>query len=546
RAQCPEADVRCVDALDHTSRRFHAFYEATYLFLIRHAPWVWRISYDLLDWAPVYRLVQPFRRRWNLRICRPLTAWLQGIRPEVVVATHFLPADVCSAGKAAGWLTGALVVVVTDIFPHRFWISAEPDAIVISTPGGRQVLSRRGVAPERIHVQGIPIARAFAAPAGDRRALRERFKVAPDRLTVLVTSGGTTVGRFEEVVESLANLEAVLPQRLQLLVVCGQDGRTRARLAERAGALAMPIRIFGFIDHMAELMAASDLIVAKAGGLTVSEALGSGVPIVLYHVIPGQERLNAQFVARHDSGRCGADRGAGHHAACAPMKPLARALRQHVEGLRALGVAAVPAAPRATDRSTEAQGGAASKAERLARLAREVERCRRCPLYRTRTHAVVGDGSPNARLVFVGEAPGRDEDLQGVPFVGAAGQLLTKMIEAMGLRREAVYICNVLKDRPPANRTPLPEEIEACLPFLREQLDIIQPAVICALGAVAAKALLGPHVAITKVRGEVRAYQGIPLVPTFHPAYLLRNPAAKRYAWADLKKVKQLLEGDGR
>ena len=118
------------------------------------------------------------------------------------------------------------------------------------------------------------------------------------------------------------------------------------------------------------------------------------------------------------------------------------------------------------------------------------------------------------------------------------------MIEAMGLRREAVYICNILKDRPPANRTPLPEEVEACLPFLEEQLAIVQPRVICVLGAVAAKALLGPHVSITKIRGEVRDYHGIPLIPTFHPAYLLRNPPAKKFAWVDLKRVKQLLESN--
>ena len=159
---------------------------------------------------------------------------------------------------------------------------------------------------------------------------------------------------------------------------------------------------------------------------------------------------------------------------------------------------------------------------------------------------MIAEGSLRARLVFVGEAPGREEDLQGIPFVGAAGQLLTKMIQAMGLRREEVYICNVLKDRPPGNRTPLPEEVEACRPFLEEQLDIIRPKVICALGAVAAKALIGPHVAITKARGQVFDYRGILLVPTFHPAYLLRNPAAKKPAWEDLKQVKALLEGKGR
>ena len=216
-----------------------------------------------------------------------------------------------------------------------------------------------------------------------------------------------------------------------------------------------------------------------------------------------------------------------------PRRSPLRAFKQHLEGLSALGVTAVP--------RRDARRGP-SKAERLSALAKEVERCRRCPLYRTRTHAVVSDGKPEARLMFIGEAPGRDEDLQGVPFVGAAGQLLTKMIQAIGLRREEVYICNVLKDRPPGNRTPEPEEVEACLPFLREQIAIVQPAVICVLGAVAAKALLGPQVAITKIRGSVFEHEGIPLVPTFHPAYLLRNPDAKKFAWADLKKVKKLLD----
>ena len=206
---------------------------------------------------------------------------------------------------------------------------------------------------------------------------------------------------------------------------------------------------------------------------------------------------------------------------------------QRLEGLAGWGLKAIPVHRQVADTSTA-----------LASLEHDVIACTRCPLYRTRTHHVFGEGNPDARLLFVGEAPGREEDLQGRPFVGAAGQLLTKMIEAIGLSREEVYICNVLKDRPPGNRTPEPSEIEACLPFLEQQVAIIHPHVMCALGAIPSKALLGPHVAITKIRGHVCDYRGIPLIPTFHPAYLLRNPAAKRLVWQDLKKVKKLLEGN--
>ena len=225
------------------------------------------------------------------------------------------------------------------------------------------------------------------------------------------------------------------------------------------------------------------------------------------------------------------------------QRRLLRATRQHVEGLRSLGVSAVASDDSDANDSPQAvKVSMTNRTDRLTRLVNEITKCRRCPLYRSRTHAVVGDGSLNASLVFVGEAPGREEDLQGKPFVGAAGQLLTKMIQAMGLRREEVYICNVLKDRPPANRTPLPEEIEACLPFLHEQLEIIQPRVICTLGAVATKALLGPSSSISQLRGQIHTYRGISLVPTFHPAFLLRNPPAKKLAWSDLKKVKSLID----
>src|SRR5438128_5480082 len=171
----------------------------------------------------------------------------------------------------------------------------------------------------------------------------------------------------------------------------------------------------------------------------------------------------------------------------------------------------------------------------------ELGECTRCKLHKSRTNIVFGVGNPEARLMFVGEAPGEDEDLQGYPFVGKAGQLLTKMIEAMGLRREDVYICNTVKCRPPNNRNPEPEELLACEPFLKGQLGAVKPEAIVTLGKFAAQALLREQTPITRLRGQWREYQGIPVMPTFHPAYLLRSPAEKSKVWEDLKQVMKRL-----
>lgn len=167
--------------------------------------------------------------------------------------------------------------------------------------------------------------------------------------------------------------------------------------------------------------------------------------------------------------------------------------------------------------------------------------CRRCKLCEGRTHVVFGDGSARARLMFVGEGPGSEEDRRGVPFVGRAGQLLDQIIRAMGYAREEVYIGNVVKCRPPENRAPQPDETAACTPFLFRQIEIIRPHVIVALGSPATQALLETSLGITKIRGTFREYRGIPVMPTFHPAYLLRNPAAKREVWDDMQKVMTLL-----
>lgn len=175
----------------------------------------------------------------------------------------------------------------------------------------------------------------------------------------------------------------------------------------------------------------------------------------------------------------------------------------------------------------------------------EVKACTKCPLHKTRTQTVFGSGNPKAQLVFVGEAPGAEEDRQGLPFVGRAGQLLTDIIvKGMKMKREDVYICNVLKCRPPNNREPNPMEVFHCEPYLLRQLEIIKPKVICALGRVAAQTLLKTTDSIEKLRGKWHNYHGIPLRVTYHPAYLLRNPADKKKAWLDIQEIIKLLKGE--
>jgi uracil-DNA glycosylase len=170
-------------------------------------------------------------------------------------------------------------------------------------------------------------------------------------------------------------------------------------------------------------------------------------------------------------------------------------------------------------------------------LSTEAHDCTRCRLAGTRKNVVFGVGDPNADLMFIGEAPGRDEDEKGEPFVGRAGQLLTDIIKAMKLSREQVYIANVIKCRPPENRNPEPDELDACRPFIQRQVEIIKPKVIVALGRFGLQSLTEKAYSISSVRGQWLEYKGIKLIPTYHPAYLLRNPAAKKDVWADMKKV---------
>jgi len=213
--------------------------------------------------------------------------------------------------------------------------------------------------------------------------------------------------------------------------------------------------------------------------------------------------------------------------------------RDQLEFFRDLGVAEVFVTPA----SAGAPSLVAGSMKDLASLQRFLEGCPRCKLSRTRTHIVFGQGDAKADLMFVGEAPGRDEDEQGLAFVGRAGQLLTKIIEAIGRKREQVFIANVLKCRPPNNRNPEADEVASCRPFLEEQIRLIAPRVIVTLGTFAAQALLETDEPIGRLRGRWQTARGVRVMPTFHPAFLLRSPERKKDVWEDMKKVRDYLAG---
>jgi uracil-DNA glycosylase len=232
-------------------------------------------------------------------------------------------------------------------------------------------------------------------------------------------------------------------------------------------------------------------------------------------------------------------------------------LREHLKYYRDLGVAGLttdPAwrarasheAPPQVDEplavSRPEPSAGSPKPMTLTEIRADIGDCTRCKLHTTRQTIVFGSGNPEAQLMFVGEAPGADEDEQGLPFVGRAGQLLTKIIEAIDLKRDDVYIANVIKCRPPANRNPEPDEIATCEPFLFQQIDSIKPRVIVALGTHAAHTLLKTDAPISRIRGKQHDFRGAILIPTFHPAYLLRSPERKRDVWEDMKLVKALLD----
>jgi len=225
---------------------------------------------------------------------------------------------------------------------------------------------------------------------------------------------------------------------------------------------------------------------------------------------------------------------------------IVRSVRMHVQQAQERGYTDAELRASAADKleqlGSSSSAGSVDTVEALAHFEKLVAECTKCPLHRTRTKTVFGAGDPHAELMLIGEAPGRDEDLQGEPFVGRAGKLLDKILAAIDLARAEVYIGNILKCRPPGNRNPRPDETVCCLPYLERQIELIRPRLICALGGVAAHTLLDTTQSVGRMRGIMHNYRGVPLIVTYHPAALLRSPTYKRPTWEDMQRVRDFLK----
>jgi len=210
-------------------------------------------------------------------------------------------------------------------------------------------------------------------------------------------------------------------------------------------------------------------------------------------------------------------------------------LKTYLEYLKGMGITSLPSS------GIKSDGLPSPQILSLEEIKKELGDCKRCKLHRTRRTIVFGEGNPKTNLMFIGEGPGYDEDVQGRPFVGRAGQLLTKIIQSINIQREEVYIANIIKCRPPQNRNPEPDEIQSCHPFLMKQIMAIQPKIICALGTFSAQTLLKTDTKISALRGKFYDIEGIKVIPTYHPAFLLRNPERKKEVWEDMKKIAEWL-----
>ena len=287
-----------VDTLDRCTPAMRWLYPRLYLWLITQAPVLWGWSYACTDARWLRVPLGWLRRAANGQAAHAFERWLVDTQPDAVCATHFLPVEIASYLKRRGRLRARLIVVVTDFHPHAFWIVPNADAYAVADEATRATLLRRGVAADRIVVTGIPVDARFAALPSMREA-RAQLGLAADRPTITITGGGFGVGPMSRIVETVIRAREVADARAQVTVVCGRNPSLTRAMEQLAQTSAVPLRVYGFMHQMPLLMAASNLLVAKPGGLTVSEALAARTPMILYGAIPGQETHNEQLLVRH-------------------------------------------------------------------------------------------------------------------------------------------------------------------------------------------------------------------------------------------------------
>lgn len=281
--------VQVLDVLDETPGLMKVVYPASYFYAVKYAPKLWGWFYEMLDKPAFYRWVYPIRRLHNALMGASLLRKLQKEQPDVLVNCHFFTAEHFAHAKRKGLLKAKLITVITDFFPHSFWVNEGTDYYWVMGEEGKKELIRRGVAESQIIAGGIPVAEVFK-PTGRKESLLQRWNFKKDRLTLLFTSGSFGLGPQEAILKELAPFK----DQIQCLVVCGNNKELQQRLQSQTWPF--PVQVFGFVDFMADLMEASDLMLAKSGGSTTTESLAKGLPMIILDPIPGQETRNAQLL----------------------------------------------------------------------------------------------------------------------------------------------------------------------------------------------------------------------------------------------------------
>lgn len=292
----PEAQVRAVDALAHILPGVGPFYRQVYYLQVKHAPFLWGGFYFGLDHAPVYALVRHLRRFVNGLLGSPLHRFIERENADTIITTHFLSTEVAGSLKRRGRIRSRIYTVVTDYLPHWIWTDGAVDGYFVATDETKRELACRDVPENRIHVHGIPVLRKFLTKH-DSHEMDLKLGIREKLFTVLVTSGGAGIGDTQAIVKGILSLK----KPVQVLVVCGTNKALFMALSGMAQENRL-LKVFGFVSNMDELMEASDLVVGKGGGLTVTESFVKGKPVILFRSVPGQESRNADFVARHAAG----------------------------------------------------------------------------------------------------------------------------------------------------------------------------------------------------------------------------------------------------